>query len=174
MSSPLLDLATVFGQLGLVAIGGVMSALPDIQRQVVEVHNWMTATEFAGAFALTQAAPGPNVMVVALVGWHVAGLAGALVALGSLIGPPAVLAYIVASVWRRFSASNWVQDIQSSLNAVSVGLIAAGAALICLSAAQSPALDVIIVATVAVFMRTRVQPLWLLGAGALLGATGLI
>ncbi len=174
MNSPLIELAVVFSQLGLVAIGGVMSALPDIQRQVVEVHSWMTASEFAGAFALTQAAPGPNVMVVALVGWHVAGLAGALVALTSLIAPPAVLAYIVASLWRRFSGTDWVKDIQSSLNAVSVGLIAAGAALITLSAAQSPALDVVIIATTAAFLGSRIQPLWLLGAGALLGAAGLI
>jgi chromate transporter len=171
---PLLTLAKVFGLLGLVAVGGVMSVLPEIQRQVVEVQHWMGAEEFAGLFALTQAAPGPNVMVVALVGWRVAGLAGALVALVSLIAPPAVLAYIVAMIWQRFRRSDWVQDIQASLSAVAAGLITAGAALICLSAGQTIGLDMMMVAATAIFIRGKIQPLWLLGAGALLGAIGVV
>lgn len=172
--SDLLTLARVFSQLGLVAIGGVMSALPEIQRQVVDVQHWMGPEEFAGLFALTQAAPGPNVMVVALVGWRVAGLPGALVSLASLIGPPAVLAYVVGSLWRRFRASTWVQDIQAALSAVAVGLITAGAVLICVSAGRSAKLDIVMVVAAAIFMTTRLQPLWLLGAGAMLGAFGLL
>ncbi|MBX5493560.1 MAG: chromate transporter, partial [Chloroflexi bacterium] len=71
----LLDLILVFAPLSLVAVGGVMVVLPDIHRQVVEVHGWLTDAQFADLFALARAAPGPNVLLVSLIGWQAAGWA---------------------------------------------------------------------------------------------------
>ena len=72
-------LVIVFTQLSVLAFGGGNAILPEMQHQVVTVHQWMTAEQFSSLFAMAQAAPGPNMMIVPLVGWHVAGLAGLLV-----------------------------------------------------------------------------------------------
>ncbi len=79
MGAVLLTLAIIFTQLSLIAFGGGNTILPEMQRQVVDIHHWMTAQEFSALFAMAQAAPGPNMMIVPLVGWHVAGLSGLLV-----------------------------------------------------------------------------------------------
>src|SRR6185437_6578527 len=87
------EIAVRFAALSLVAIGGINAILPEIHRVVVDVESWMTSAEFADLFALAQLAPGPNAMVVALVGWKVAGLAGALVATVAACGPSSVACY---------------------------------------------------------------------------------
>ncbi|MGM0515853.1 MAG: chromate transporter, partial [Pseudomonadota bacterium] len=79
MMAMLISLAIIFTELSLMAFGGGFSILPEMQRQVVEVHQWMSAQEFSALFAMAQAAPGPNMMIVPLIGWHVAGWAGLLV-----------------------------------------------------------------------------------------------
>ena len=76
----LLQLALTFAPLSLVAVGGAAAVLPDIHRQVVEARGWMSDGAFLDLFAVAQAAPGPNVMVVSLIGWQVAGVPGFLVA----------------------------------------------------------------------------------------------
>ena len=92
-ASTLTSLAAVFMQLSLLAFGGANSVLPEMQRQVVQVHGWLTASEFAALFALAQAAPGPNMLVVTLIGWRVAALPGALVTTLGVAGPSSVLTY---------------------------------------------------------------------------------
>ncbi len=170
----LVDLAIVFAKAGLVAVGGVITVLPEIKRQVVDVHHWMDGPSFAGLFALAQASPGPNMLVVTLVGWRVAGLAGATVASISLIMPPATLAYLMASLWRRFRGALWLRDIQAGLTSVTVGLIAAAALLLAEGSASTLGAATMVVVSSAVLVWTKLNPLWLLGAGAALGALGVI
>ena len=105
--STLVSLALVFMQLSLLAFGGTNSVLPEMQRQVVQVHPWLTSQEFAALFALAQAAPGPNMVVVTLIGWRVAGLAGALVTTLGVAGPSSVLTFIGYRLWYRFRAATW-------------------------------------------------------------------
>ena len=92
----LAELASVFAQFSLLAFGGANAVLPEMQRQVVDVHHWMNAREFAALFALAQAAPGPNMMVVSLVGWRVAGFWGALVTTGAVAAPSSMLTLLVS------------------------------------------------------------------------------
>jgi chromate transporter len=159
-------LTLVFGQLSLVAIGGINTVLPEMQRQVVEVHGWMPAGTFAALFALAQAAPGPNMLVATLVGWRVAGMAGALVATAALVLPPAVLTYAVAHAWQRFRERPWRRTIQAGLVPLTAGLVMAAASTLCLTTAtDAPAIAVTAVTTV-VLLTTRLHPLWLLAAGA--------
>ena len=77
----LLTLATTFLVLSLFAVGGALSALPEMHRIAVEAQHWMTSSEFADMVAIAQLSPGPNVLVVTLIGYHVAGIAGAVVAI---------------------------------------------------------------------------------------------
>ena len=90
----LISLAFVFGQLSLLAFGGANSILPDLQRQVVGDHGWMSGHEFASLFALAQAAPGPNMMIVSLIGWRVGGISGTLVATVAVAVPSSLLTYV--------------------------------------------------------------------------------
>ena len=90
MSSPDSELGRItlhFATLSLLAIGGVNSVLPAIHRQAVDVGGWLTGRQFAELFALAQITPGPNTLIVTLVGFHVAGPAGAVLATAAIVGP---------------------------------------------------------------------------------------
>ena len=168
--SPIAALAGLFGELSILAVGGTQPVLPELQRQIVDVHHFMDRTEFAALFALAQAAPGPNMMISTLIGWRVAGPTGALVATGALIGPSSLLTYVTAHAWQRFRDRPWRRVIQMGLTPVTVGLVAAGAALLATATTTGLLTGLITLATVIVVLRTKVHPLWVLGLGALLGA----
>ena len=95
-----------FAGLSLVAFGGANAVIPEIHRQSVEVHHWMTDKDFAALFAIAQAAPGPNFLVATLVGWKAAG-PGALVATAAMCGPSCVLTFWVAKAWDRYRETAW-------------------------------------------------------------------
>ena len=168
----LLALALLCGHLGILAIGGFIAVLPELQRECVEVHHWMGAQEFASLYALAQAAPGPNMLVVTLIGWRVAGVSGALVATVSLVGPPCLLVYAVSAAWRRFRNARWRIVIQAGLTAVTAGLLTAAAVLLGEATSVNWKAALITVAVTAALLCTRLNPLIFLGAAAALGATG--
>ena len=172
MSEALAQLAIDFSLLSLFAFGGVITVLPEMHRNVVEVHGWMTGTEFAQLFALAQASPGPNILVVSLIGWKVAGLAGAVVATAAVCAPSSVLTYAVSRVWQRFRGARWRNVVEDGLVPVTVGLMLAGGYLITLAADHSWLAFVITAATAGTVLTTKIHPLWLLAAGGLLGLAG--
>ena len=98
LAGSLLSLALAFGWLSLFAVGGAAAAIPEIHRIAVDVNHWMTDTQFADAYAISQLSPGPNVLIVSLVGYKVAGILGALVATVAMCGPTAALAYTVSRI----------------------------------------------------------------------------
>ena len=168
--SELGNLAGIFGQLSMFAVGGVAPVLPELQRQVTVVHGYMDQPTFAALFALAQAAPGPNMMVSTLIGLHVAGVTGALVATGALIAPSSLLTYVTARLWHRFRERPWRRIVQSGLVPVTVGLVAASAALLFTATTQGILTAGITGASAIVLVTTRWHPLWLLAAGAAIGA----
>jgi chromate transporter len=173
MSEVLAQLAIDFSLLSLFAFGGVITVLPEMHRTVVEVHGWMSSAEFAQLFALAQASPGPNILVVSLIGWKVAGLSGAVVATAAVCAPSSVLTYAVSRVWQRFRGARWRQVVEDGLVPVTVGLMLAGGYLITLAADRSVLAFVVTAATAGtVLTTTRIHPLWLLAAGGLLGLAG--
>jgi chromate transporter len=168
----LAQLAVDFSLLSLITFGGVITVLPEMHRNVVEVHGWMSAAEFAQLFALAQASPGPNILVVSLIGWKVAGLAGAVVATTAVCAPSSILAYGVSRIWHRFRGERWREVVEDGLVPVTVGLMLAGGYLITLAADHSILAFAVTAATAATVLATRIHPLWLLGAGGLLGIAG--
>jgi chromate transporter len=173
MSGGLPALAAVFSQVSLLAFGGTSATLPEIQRQVVDAHHWMSAREFASLFALAQAAPGPNMMVVTLVGWRVAGIWGALVATAAVAAPSSVLTFLVSRVWYRFRNAGWREVLQAGLQPVTAGLIMASAALLIRGTVADWRLGVVAVAATGLLVLTRLHPLLILGSAAVAGAIGL-
>ena len=99
-------LVIVFTQLSVLAFGGGNAILPEMQHQVVTVHQWMTAEQFSSLFAMAQAAPGPNMMIVPLVGWHVAGLAGLLVTSLAKFGPSSIITVYVLKFWQQIGRAH--------------------------------------------------------------------
>ncbi len=134
----------------------------------------MTDQRFADLFAVAQAAPGPNVIIVTLIGWEVAGAAGALLTTLAIIGPTSVLAYFVGHIWHRFRHARWRIAIQSGVTPITIGLVASSAYVIGRTVDSSPAAAAITVVTAALLTLTRVHPLVFLTIGAALGAAGLV
>jgi chromate transporter len=175
MSEPvLLELALQFLVLSLLSIGGANAVIPEMQLRAVEIEHWMTDADFSQLFALSQAAPGPNVLIVSLIGWKVAGVTGAFVAMGSMCAPSSMLTYYVAHVWDRFRDHPLRIAIQRALAPVTVGLIlASGYVLARASDTAWPAYAVTLI-TFALALATKLHPLWMLAVAGALGAFGMV
>jgi chromate transporter len=170
----LTSLAGHFALLSLFAIGGANSAVPEMHRLAVDVEHWMTERQFTDIFAIAQVTPGPNVIIVTLIGYHVAGLAGALVATVAMCGPTCVLAFYVGQIWERFKRARWRTVIQDALVPISIGLIAASAYVVASAVAHNFAAVAIISATAVVSYTSRLNPLWAFAAAAITGLAGLL
>jgi chromate transporter len=173
MTDTLLALAAIFSQLSLLAFGGGNTILPEMQRQVVDIHHWMSPQEFSAMFALAQAAPGPNMMVVTLVGWHVAGWPGVLVTSLAKFGPSSILTGVVLHLWQRFKDKPWRATVQVGMVPMTVGLVGASAALITEASTHTWGLALIAAACALMAYKSKAHPLWILAAGALLGLSGI-
>jgi chromate transporter len=165
----LLQLAGYFALLSLVSVGGIPSVMPEMQRLVVDVHRWMSAAEFTQLFAVAQAAPGPNVLVTALVGWKVAGALGGAVALGAFCGPAAVLSYAMGGFWDRMRDAPWRKIMQRSLVPITVAFIASGGYVLATPNGPDWQSALIAAASASALVATRLNPLWFLSAGGVAG-----
>jgi chromate transporter len=170
----LVELLIVFAPLSLLAVGGANSILPDVHRQVVLVHGWMTEAAFADAFTLAQAVPGPNILVVCLIGWNVAGLPGAIVALVATCAPTSVLALVVARGLGSPRIAAWRHRLQAGLAPLTLGLVLASGVVLARSADNSLVAVGLTLATTLVLLRTPAHPLLLMGVGAALGLAGFV
>ena len=167
----LLALFAVFAPLSLLSFGGSNAVLADIAQQSVAVHGWVSEREFADFFALSRAAPGPGSMLVALIGWKVAGLAGALVATASLYLPGAILVYGASRVWGRWRGSAWHSAVERGMAPIAAGLFLSGGIAVLRLAPAGPAVwAAALVTTVALLRWPKLHPLLLLALGAALFA----
>ncbi len=172
--NPLWTLVWTFGLMSLFAVGGANSAIPEMHRLAVDVHHWMTDKQFADVFAISQMSPGPNVLIVTLIGYAVAGVAGALAATLAMCGPAAILAFYVSRLLARSSQSRWPGIIQAALVPLSIGLMSASGLILALTSDQTwPAVMITAVAAVLAFA-TRLNPFWMLLAGGCLGFAGVV
>jgi chromate transporter len=113
--------------MSFVTIGGGQAIIAEAQRQSVTVHHWMTAAQFANVFAISRMAPGPGSLYITLIGWHVAGAAGAAAATAAIFAPTIGITWLVSRHWTRFEASPWRTALEAGLKPVAAGLILAGA-----------------------------------------------
>jgi chromate transporter len=167
-------LAGNFALMSLFAIGGGNSAVPEMQRLAVEVHHWMTDRQFTDLFALAQVTPGPNMIIVTLIGYQVAGILGALVSTAAMCGPTCMLAFCIGGVWDRFKKAPWRIAIQAGLLPISIGLIGASGFVIASAAANDVVLGVLVLAAALLSCFTRLNPAWTFVAAALVGLAALV
>lgn len=147
--------------------------LPEMHRMVVEAHGWMDDLAFAKRYALAQAAPGPNIMVVGLIGWHVAGPLGMVMAMLAMCGPSSLLAYAFARLRKQVAGARWMRVFERGMVPIAIGLIAASGMLLASGAGTGDTggwLPIAIsVASTLFVWRTKRSPLLVLVAGATLG-----
>lgn len=167
-------LAVHFALLSLMAIGGVGAILPDIQRYVVEANHWLSARQFADIYALGQAAPGPNMMFVTLLGWQLSGWNGAIVATLAIIAPPIALTLGVTHLHAQNPNAPLGRAIRGGLGPIAIGLTLASGWILAQSADHNWRTALLTLLTVALVVRTKLNPVWLIAAGAIAGIAGIL
>jgi chromate transporter len=172
--NPIWTLIWTFGLISLFAIGGANAAIPEMHRIAVDVQHWMSDKQFADVFAISQLTPGPNVLIVTLIGYSVAGVAGALAATLAMCVPTAVLALYVSRLLARTSQSRWPAIIQAALVPLSIGLMAASGLILAQTTDRSVVAGLMTAATAILAFATRLNPVWMLLAGGVLGFAGVI
>jgi chromate transporter len=160
--------------LWFVAVGGPSAILPDFHRYIVEAHQLMTSAEFAELYTLAQAAPGPNFMYVTLVGWHLAGWAGAVTMTIPVLVPAATLSLLAGHMKERYLNAPIGRAIQRGLAPITIGLMCASATVLMRAVNHDWRGYLLTLVTVVLVLRTPWSPLWLLAAGALAGVLGLV
>lgn len=158
--------------LSLLAIGGAVATIPELHRQVVSQRHWLSDADFTGAVALAQAAPGPNLLFVAVVGFKVAGVPGALAAMGGMLLPSTALTLLVTRWGLRRRESAGVRAFVAGMAPITLGLVLATGWLLARPVLNQPVALVLVLASVGLAWRTRIHPLWLIAAGAVAGALG--
>lgn len=169
--------------LSLLSVGGAITTAPDMHRYLVDSQHWLTDPQFNASVAIAQAAPGPNVLFVALMGWQVGlnaggplmGLFGVLVTMLGIMLPSTTLTYLAASWGHRNRNLRGVRAFKQGMSPIVIALLIATGWILASANVISPKdwpVALLTVATALIVWRTRVHLLWLLGVGALLGAMG--
>ena len=165
----LAGLAASFGLLSLQAVGGGTAVLPEMQRLVEGTYH-ISPDEFASVFSLGQLAPGPNMLMVVVLGDRIAGVAGAMVVLLAFFIPASVLCFFAGRVWNHYEGSPWRDSVQNGLAPVAIGLMISGVHSLGKSAASTP-LSFLAAAIVGFFvLRTKINPTLLILSAAVYGA----
>lgn len=172
----LLSLTVHFMLLSLVAVGGAITTASDMHRYVVSEHGWISDAQFTSSIAIAQAAPGPNVLFVAVIGWNVAGTAGLVATLvGTLL--PSTLLVLAVSRWaaqRRESLP--VRAFVTGMAPLTLGLLLATGWVLAEPFVQQPDQRIgalaLVVVTIGVMLKTKLSPIWLVALGAAVGALG--
>ena len=186
------DMFVHFLSLSLLSVGGTISTAPDMHRFLVDRQHWLSDAQFNASMAIAQSAPGPNVLWVALIGWHVGtnagglwfGLFGVVIAMAGILIPSTVLTYTASQWGHRNRELRAVRAFKQGMAPIVVALILATSWILALANTSSTSglvglssdwpVWLLTVATCLIVWRTKTRLLWLLGAGALLGWFGLV
>ena len=169
MTSVLGQMVLTFGILSLISVGGANATVPEIHRQVVDVLHWMDDATFANLIAIGQTAPGPNVLIVSMIGWHVAGVLGLLLATVAIVLPSSILAIAVGRVINRSAADGWIIATRAGLAPIAVGFMIASGYVMTRAAYINPLTIAIVGIVAAMIYVTRRSPIAGIAGGAMIG-----
>ena len=162
-------LVRVFAYLSLLTVGGGMAAFPEMKVLTVEVHKWLTFPQLIHLYSVGQMAPGPNMMMIVVIGQWAGGMLGAGAVLLAFFGPTAVLAFVVARLWKKLEKWPWRTSIQQGLAPVSIGLLLAGCFTMAKGAISGVETAAIAVGVLLILQQYKVNPAWLVVGSAVLG-----
>ena len=166
------DLFLHFLLLSMLSVGGAITAAPDMQRYLVGQQGWLSDAEFTASVAIGQAAPGPNLLFVALLGWQVAGVTGLLATMVGILLPSTMLAIAVGRYRQRRADSLAVRAFSAGLAPLTLGLLLATGWVLLAPTRSQPGAAGLVAVTLAVMLRTKLSPLWLIALGAVVGMAG--
>jgi chromate transporter len=174
----LLGLFTHFLVLSLLAIGGAITTVPDMHRYIVTEQHWLSDAQFTSSIAIAQAAPGPNVLFVAVLGWNVAGPLGAAATMLGILLPSTVLSLWATRWGTQRRETRGVRAFTAGLAPLTIGLLLSTGWVLAEPYLREPAhrwgaLGLVAI-SVAVMMRTKLSPMWLVAIGGAAGAFGLV
>jgi chromate transporter len=162
-------LIRVFAYLSILTVGGGMAAFPEMKILTVEVHKWLTFPQLIHIYSVGQMYPGPNMMMIVVIGQWAGGFLGALTVLIAFFGPTALLAFLVARGWKRLEKWPWRTSIQQGLAPVSIGLLLAGCFTMAKDAISGVETAAIAVGVLLILLQYKINPALLVLAGAVLG-----
>ncbi|HPM66881.1 MAG TPA: chromate transporter [Piscinibacter sp.] len=175
-ATDLLSLLGHFMLLSLLAVGGAITTASDMHRYVVVEHGWISDAQFTSSIAIAQAAPGPNVLFVAVIGWNVAGAAGALATLAGTMLPSTLLVLAVSRWAAQRREHPGVRAFTTGMAPLTLGLLLATGWVLAEPFVRVPGQRVgalaLIAVTIVAMMRFRLSPMWLVALGAVVGAAG--
>lgn len=166
-------LARVFGYLSFLTIGGGMAAFPEMKVQIVQVYHWLTNDQLVHIYSTGQMSPGPNMMMVAQIGYLIAGLAGAVTAALAFFVPTGILTFAVGRIWNRLANWPWRLSIQKGLAPVAIGLAVGGLIIFGKTAITDWITVLLAAATFVAVNRTKVNPALFIFAAAFVGVFAL-
>ncbi len=169
------DLLALFGHfmvLSLLAVGGAITTAPDMHRYLVTEQHWLTDAQFNASIAIAQAAPGPNVLFVAVLGWNAAGPLGALATMSGILIPSTVLSLWATRWGAQRRETRGVRAFTIGMAPLTLGLLLATGWLLAEPARRSIGGVVLVVVTVLVILRSKLSPMWMVAAGSAVGAAG--
>jgi chromate transporter len=173
-SSPV-ALAMHLAFLSCISFGGFSSVLPDLHNLVVTANGWVTDQEFANFFALAQAVPGPNmILLMSFLGWKVGGVSGAVVSAVATLGPPCVLYFAAHQLCDRFRDARWQMIVRRGFAPLTIGLVIAGGTVMARTGNAGWQGAALTIAAAGLMIRTRINPLWILAGGGACGGLGLL
>ncbi len=165
-----------FMVLSLLAVGGAITTAPDMHRYLVAEQHWLSDAQFSSSIAIAQAAPGPNVLFVAVLGWNVAGPLGVLATMSGCLLPSTVLSLWATRWGTQRQGSRGMRAFKAGLMPITLGLLLSTGWVLSLPYIAAPAhrwgAVALIGISVAVMMRTQLSPMWLVALGAVAGALG--
>lgn len=168
----LVQLIGLFGSLSLLSIGGGNTVLPEMHREVVDGFHWLNGRQFADVFAISQAAPGPSILIVTLVGYAAAGWVGALLATVAMLVPAGALVYFMARFWNAARETPWRKAVEKGFAPLTVGLVLASGVIVAKSADHGYREWALTAVATVLFTCTKVNPLVIVGAAGLIGWLG--
>lgn len=182
MTTTYLHVIGLFAGLSLLSIGGGNTVLPEMHMNAVRREHWLTDHQFADVFAISQTAPGPSILIVALVGYgaglSVGGVPGAILsgvlATVAMIVPAASLVYVVTLFWQRAEKSRLRAAIEKGFAPLTVGLILATSVVMTRAADHDWRGYLLSAVCTAVFLRSKISPLAVVAAAGSIGALGLV
>lgn len=180
--STYLQVAALFAALSLLSIGGGNAVLPEMHMQAVRGHHWLTDSQFADVFSISQAAPGPSILIVALVGYgaglEVGGIPGAIIAgviaTVAMIMPAATLVYVLTLFWQKAEKSPLRAAVEKGFAPLTVGLILATALVMSRAADHDWRAYLLTGLCTAIFVFTKLNPLIVVLAAGMIGYFGIV
>jgi chromate transporter len=180
--STYLHIVGLFGMLSLLSIGGGNAVLPEMHLRAVHDDHWLTDSQFADVFSISQTAPGPSILIVAMVGYAAGlpvggvagGILGGVIATAAMVIPAASLVYVITQFWQRAKDSKWRIAVEKGFAPLTVGLILATSLVMSRAADHDWRAYTLTGVCTLIFVRTKINPLFIVAVAGVIGYFGIV